>query len=58
MTLHDVSAMTGIDTGNLSRIERGVQSASPAAAEKLAAVFSGSITELEVLYPERYSLPV
>lgn len=43
-----------IDTGNLSRIERGVQRPSPALAENLVAVFQGDLTEIHVLYPERY----
>ncbi len=43
-----------IDTGNLSRIERGIQQSSPRLAEALAALFSDSISEMHVLYPERY----
>ncbi|MDG9784662.1 helix-turn-helix domain-containing protein [Metapseudomonas otitidis] len=44
-----------IDTGNLSRIERCEQRASPATAEKLAQVFDGELSELHILYPERYT---
>lgn len=43
-----------IDTGNLSRVERGVQRPSAGLAEKLCAVFEGDITEIHVLYPERF----
>lgn len=43
-----------VDTGNLSRVERGIQQPSPRLAEALAAVFAGSINEMHVLYPERY----
>lgn len=43
-----------LDTGNLSRIERCKQSASPAMAEKLCLVFGGELTELQILYPERF----
>jgi transcriptional regulator with XRE-family HTH domain len=59
-TLTDVSARLAalgadrVDTGNLSRIERGVQRASTAIAENLSRVFEGEITEIHILYPERY----
>lgn len=43
-----------IDTGNLSRVERGVQRPSARLAEALAVVFSESINEMHILYPERY----
>lgn len=43
-----------IDTGNLSRVERGIQQPSTRLAEALAYVFSGSLNEMHVLYPERY----
>lgn len=43
------------DTSNLSRLERGMQRASPQLAEKLVRVFGKrSITEIHVLYPERF----
>ncbi|GFZ74826.1 hypothetical protein ALQ93_200185 [Pseudomonas syringae pv. pisi] len=42
------------DTGNLSRVERGEQRASTALAENLCRIFDGEITELHILYPERY----
>lgn len=59
-TLAEVSdrlAATGADrtdTGNLSRVERGEQRASTALAENLCRLFDGEITELHILYPERY----
>lgn len=43
-----------IDNTNLSRIERCRQTASPALAEKLCLVFGGELTELQILYPERF----
>ncbi|EJY6033047.1 helix-turn-helix transcriptional regulator [Pseudomonas aeruginosa] len=46
-----------IDTGNLSRIERCEQRASPLMAEKLVRVFGDALTEMHVLYPERYLEP-
>lgn len=45
---------SSIDTGNLSRIERGDQRPSPSLAENLSKVFDGEITEIHILYPERY----
>ena len=58
-TLADVSArlvLLGdtIDSGNLSRVERGVQRASTGLAENLSRVFDGDITEIHILYPERF----
>lgn len=58
-TLADVSARLAllgdpIDSGNLSRVERGVQRASTPLAENLSKVFDGEITEIHILYPERF----
>lgn len=58
-TLADVMARVAelgdrLDSGNLSRVERGEQKASPALAEKLAKVFEGDLTEIHILYPERF----
>ncbi|WP_443692631.1 helix-turn-helix domain-containing protein [Pseudomonas sp.] len=59
-TLADVAARLAqlgdsIDSGNLSRVERGVQRASTTLAEKLSQVFDGEITEIHILYPERFT---
>jgi len=54
LTIVQVSASAGIDPGNLSRIERGVQVPSLELAERLAKQFEGELTELQILYPERY----
>jgi predicted transcriptional regulator len=44
------------DTGNLSRIERGLQRASPQMAESLCNVFGKEkLTEMHVLYPLRFA---
>jgi transcriptional regulator with XRE-family HTH domain len=43
-----------LDTGNLSRIERGAQRASAPLAESLCRVFDNEITEIHILYPERF----
>ena len=55
MTIVQVSTATGIDPGNLSRIERGCQTPSKEVAEKLAKFFDNEVTEIQILYPERYS---
>jgi hypothetical protein len=44
------------DTGNLSRLERGMQGATPQLAESLSKVFGKrTLTEIHVLYPERFT---
>ena len=48
------SKAIGTDAGNLSRIENGKQRASPDMAEKLARHFGYAITEIQILYPERF----
>lgn len=60
LTLSDVVVLLAgkgesIDTGNLSRIERGIQRPSPKLAESLVSVFDGGINEMHVIYPERYA---
>lgn len=54
LTLQEVGNVVGVDAGNLSRLERGVQKASLKLAEKISKLFQGRISELEILYPERY----
>nr|WP_225777062.1 helix-turn-helix transcriptional regulator [Pseudomonas sp. Marseille-Q3773] len=59
-TLADVTARLAVmgdrvDSGNLSRIERGAQKTSTALAEKLVQVFEGDLTEMHILYPERFA---
>lgn len=44
-----------IDTGNLSRIERGIQRPSPRLAESIVSVFGGELSEMHIIYPERYT---
>ena len=55
LTIQQVAAAVGIDTGNLSRIERGLQVPSKELTEKLAKYFGGEITELQIIYPERFA---
>jgi transcriptional regulator with XRE-family HTH domain len=52
LTLEAVSREVGINSGHLSRIERGVGMPSPGAAQKLAKFFG--ITEEQIFYPERF----
>ena len=54
-TLQEVADAVGIDTGNLSRIERGLQVPSKELTETLAKYFGGEITELQIIYPERFA---
>ncbi len=56
-TLHDTATAVGTDTGNLSRIENAKQRASPELAEKLAKHYGYAITEIQILYPERFTEP-
>jgi len=44
-----------VDSGNLSRVERGTQRASIGLAEKLVQVYEGDLTEIHILYPERFT---
>lgn len=55
LTLQQVSAQTGIDTGNLSRIETGQQRCSIDRAEELVKFYGKrAITAWEIIYPERH----
>lgn len=55
MTLQDLAIKVDSDVGNLSRIERGKQIPSSELAEKICGQFPpGVITELHLIYPERY----
>lgn len=54
LTIQDVAKATEIDVGNLSRIERGKQVTSLLIAEKLSKFFNGKITEMQILFPQRF----
>lgn len=54
-TLQFVANAVGIDTGNLSRIERGLQIPSKELAEKLVRHFDNEVTETQIIYPERFA---
>lgn len=51
-----VAAAIGLDSGNYCRIERGIGQ-TPQNAEAIAKFFGHEVTEMQILYPERY-LPV
>lgn len=53
-TIVEVSRAVSIDPGNLSRVENGKQKASTELAEKLAQHFAHEISEMEILYPDRF----
>lgn len=54
-TLQEVSSAVGTDTGNLSRIERGLQIPSKELAESLVKYYDNEITETQIIYPERFA---
>lgn len=54
LTLQQVADAIDIDTGNLSRIERGQQVPNKKLAEKLAKFFDDDVTETQIIYPERF----
>lgn len=54
LTLAFVARQVGIDTGNLSRIERGLQCPNRHIAARLAAFYAPEIDECHINYPERY----
>ena len=56
LTLHEVAKRVDSDTGNISRIERGLQTPSKELVTKLVGLFSDyEITEVHIIYPERFS---
>ncbi|ENO7353614.1 helix-turn-helix transcriptional regulator [Morganella morganii] len=54
LTIAEVAAAVNYDVGNLSRLERGTQAASLEIAEKLVKFYEQKITEMQILYPQRY----
>lgn len=57
LSIHTVAKAVGTNPGNMSRIENGKQRASPGLAEKIAKYFGYAITEIQILYPERFDQP-
>lgn len=54
LTISEVALAVQIDVGNLSRIERGIQVTSIETAERISRFFEGKISEMQILYPQRY----
>lgn len=54
-TIVEVGRAVSVDPGNLSRIENCKQKASTELAEKLVKHFNHEITEIEILYPDRFA---
>ncbi|MCZ4065473.1 helix-turn-helix transcriptional regulator [Oxalobacter aliiformigenes] len=55
LSLQLVSDELNISVSHLSRIERGRQVPSPDLAERLSDFFHGEVSEMEILYPQRFS---
>lgn len=53
-TLQQVAVAVGTDSGNLSRIERGLQVPSKQVAARLSSYFGGEVSEVQIIYPERF----
>jgi transcriptional regulator with XRE-family HTH domain len=56
LSIHDVASAVSTHPANLSKIERQIRGASPALAERLATFFQPDLTELEILYPDRFEV--
>lgn len=54
-SLDIVAEAVGTDKGNLSKIERGIRAPSRRLAEKLVEYYGPPLTEMHLLYPERYA---
>lgn len=54
LSLETVARAVATDRANLSRLERGLQNATPELAERIADYFGYAITEMQILYPDRY----
>jgi transcriptional regulator with XRE-family HTH domain len=55
-SLEEVAAAIGVHNSTLSRIERGGET-TPKTAADLVAYFGNGITEMEILYPDRFAPP-
>jgi len=54
LTIMQVAVGVNCDVGNLSRMERGLQKPSLDLAARLSEFFGSDLTELQILYPERF----
>jgi transcriptional regulator with XRE-family HTH domain len=53
-TTYEVAAKVGVSQAQYHRVETGMSGASRELAERLARHFGDAVTEMEILYPERY----
>lgn len=53
LTIREVARACGCSHVTISRIERG-DSTTPDLAEKISRFFDGEVSELQILYPERF----
>lgn len=53
----DVARALEIDQSHYSKIENGKLTPTPKVAERIALYFGHAVTELQILYPERYPVP-
>ena len=54
LSLDAAGEMVGTCGANLSRIERGMARASKRMITELVRLYEGEVTEMEIMYPERY----
>jgi transcriptional regulator with XRE-family HTH domain len=57
LSQYAVAAAVGVTRVHITRIEAGTIGASPALAKKLSDFFDGTLTRLEILYPEEHLKP-
>ncbi len=55
VTTYEVSRGVGMAQSHYSRVENGEAGASPEVAARLASFFGHAVTEMQILYPERYA---
>jgi putative transcriptional regulator len=54
LTTVELGAMLGMDNSWISKLENGLNRPSPIVAEKIAALFRNELTEMHLIYPERF----
>lgn len=54
LSVAQVSRDVGVDHSQYSKIELARLRATPAVAERIAKYFGHAVTEMQILYPERY----
>ncbi|MCW5597678.1 MAG: helix-turn-helix transcriptional regulator [Chitinophagaceae bacterium] len=54
VTLERLAEAVDSDVGNLSRIERGIQTPNKALAERIVKYFNGEINVFQITWPEKF----